>query len=139
MKSGPVGLLHPGEMGAAVGGALAGRYPVWWASSGRSPASGRRACAAGLIDVGSVEAIRDGCELIISVCPPEVALDVARRVHGGAEAGTRTATPQRPDGSSEYRKLVPATARSTKEAAVRASFSNMHQTIVASFITIGWP
>jgi 3-hydroxyisobutyrate dehydrogenase-like beta-hydroxyacid dehydrogenase len=79
---GPIGLLHPGEMGAAVGGVLAGEHPVWWASSGRSPASVRRASAAGLIDVGSVEAIRDGCELILSICPPEAARDVARQVAG---------------------------------------------------------
>ena len=52
MQFGPIGLLHPGEMGAAVGGVLAGEHPVWWASSGRSPASARRASAAGLTDVG---------------------------------------------------------------------------------------
>ncbi len=77
-----IGLLHPGEMGAAVGGVLAGEHPVWWASSGRSPASARRASAAGLTDVGSVEAIRDGCELIISICPPEAARDLPRQVSG---------------------------------------------------------
>ena len=70
MQFGPIGLLHPGEMGSAVGGVLAGEHPVWWASSGRSPASARRASAAGLTDVGSVEAIRDGCELIISISRP---------------------------------------------------------------------
>jgi 3-hydroxyisobutyrate dehydrogenase-like beta-hydroxyacid dehydrogenase len=78
----PVGVLHPGEMGAAVGAILAGQHRVWWASSGRSPASARRASTAGLTDVGSVEAIRDGCELIISICPPEAALDVAQQVSG---------------------------------------------------------
>jgi 3-hydroxyisobutyrate dehydrogenase-like beta-hydroxyacid dehydrogenase len=82
MQFGSVGLLHPGEMGAAVGAVLAGEHPVWWASSSRSPASARRASVAGLTDVGSVEAIRDGCELIISICPPEAALDVARQVSG---------------------------------------------------------
>jgi len=82
MQFGPVGLLHPGEMGAAVGAVLAGQHRVWWASSGRSPASARRASAAGLTDAGSVEAVRDGCELIISICPPEAALDVAQQVSG---------------------------------------------------------
>jgi 3-hydroxyisobutyrate dehydrogenase-like beta-hydroxyacid dehydrogenase len=82
MQYSSIGLLHPGEMGAAVGDVLAGGHPVWWASSGRSPASDRRACAAGLTDVGSVEAIRHGCELIISICPPEAALDVARQLSG---------------------------------------------------------
>ena len=74
MQFGSIGLLHPGEMGAAVGGVLAAEHPVWWASSGRSQASARRAAAAGLTDVGSVEAIRDECELIISICPPEAAV-----------------------------------------------------------------
>src|SRR5258708_26109692 len=33
-----IGLLHPGEMGAAVGRCLAGRgYLVLWASAGRGP------------------------------------------------------------------------------------------------------
>jgi 3-hydroxyisobutyrate dehydrogenase-like beta-hydroxyacid dehydrogenase len=79
---GSIGLLHPGEMGAAVGGVLAAERPVWWASSGRSSASARRATAAGLTDLGSVEAIRDGCDLIISICPPHAAVDVARQVSG---------------------------------------------------------
>ncbi len=82
MQFGSVGLLHPGEMGAAVGAVLAGDHRVWWASSGRSAASARRASAAGLTDVGSVEAIRDGCELIISICPPEAARDVALEMSG---------------------------------------------------------
>ena len=82
MQFASIGLLHPGEMGAAVGGALAGERPVWWASAGRSPASSRRASAAGLTDVGSVEAVCRGCDLIISVCPPQVACDVARQVSG---------------------------------------------------------
>jgi 3-hydroxyisobutyrate dehydrogenase-like beta-hydroxyacid dehydrogenase len=82
MQFGPVGLLHPGEMGAAVGGVLTGERQVWWASSGRSAASARRASGAGLTDVGTIEAIRDGCELIISICPPEAARDVARQMSG---------------------------------------------------------
>ena len=82
MQFGSIGLLHPGEMGAAVGGVLAGEHRVWWASSGRSPASARRASAVGLTDVGSVEAIRSGCELIISICPPEAAREVTRQVSG---------------------------------------------------------
>jgi 3-hydroxyisobutyrate dehydrogenase-like beta-hydroxyacid dehydrogenase len=79
-----IGLLHPGEMGAAVGAALTTGHPVRWASAGRSPASVRRAVAAGLSDVGSVEALCAGCDLIISICPPDAALDVARSASGFA-------------------------------------------------------
>ena len=44
-----IGLLHPGEMGAAVGGALAGAvHTVRWASEGRGPQTAERARQAGL-------------------------------------------------------------------------------------------
>jgi 3-hydroxyisobutyrate dehydrogenase-like beta-hydroxyacid dehydrogenase len=76
-----VGLLHPGEMGAAVGRCLhANRHEVLWASEGRSDAT--RARAAAFRDVGSTGALAGEAELILSVCPPHAALDVARSVEG---------------------------------------------------------
>ena len=43
-----IGLLHPGEMGAAVGQCLAGTgHQVLWVPEGRSAATGARAAAAG--------------------------------------------------------------------------------------------
>jgi hypothetical protein len=76
-----VGLLHPGEMGAAVGRCLqANRHDVLWASDGRSAAT--RARAETLRDVGTVTALAAEAELILSVCPPHAALDVAREVEG---------------------------------------------------------
>ena len=51
-----VGLLHPGEMGAAIGDALrAGGHDVIWASEGRSEDT--RARATGLRDVGTLDAL----------------------------------------------------------------------------------
>jgi len=51
-----VGLLHPGEMGSAIGNALVDTgNDVIWASEGRSAASKER--AARFRDVGSVEAV----------------------------------------------------------------------------------
>ena len=51
-----VGLLHPGEMGAAIGDALrAGGHDVIWASEGRSEDT--RARATGLRDVGMLDAL----------------------------------------------------------------------------------
>jgi 3-hydroxyisobutyrate dehydrogenase-like beta-hydroxyacid dehydrogenase len=83
MGIGSIGLLHPGEMGAGIGAALVSAgYEVRWASAGRRPSSRRRAEAAGLIDVGSVEAIAGTCDLVMSVCPPAAALDVARQASG---------------------------------------------------------
>jgi len=73
-----VGLLHPGEMGAAVGCALRERgIEVLWASAGRSPATVERARAAGLEDAGDVGELRHRCEILLSICPPHAALEVA--------------------------------------------------------------
>jgi ketol-acid reductoisomerase len=76
-----VGILHPGAMGAAVGAALSesGR-DVIWASEGRSEATRRRAAA--LRDVGTVDALLGQAEVVLSICPPGAALDVARQVAG---------------------------------------------------------
>jgi Domain of unknown function (DUF1932)/Rossmann-like domain len=74
-----VGLVHPGEMGAAVGAALrSGGQTVLWASSGRSAASGARAEEAGLEDVGTIEELGRRSDLILCLCPPHAAVDIAR-------------------------------------------------------------
>jgi 3-hydroxyisobutyrate dehydrogenase-like beta-hydroxyacid dehydrogenase len=76
-----IGLLHPGEMGAAVGAALVGiGHEVRWVTAGRSPATTARAEAAGLLGVPSVAELASASELIISVCPPHAALDVAASI-----------------------------------------------------------
>jgi len=78
-----IGLLHPGEMGAAVGRCLTkSGHTVLWASEGRSPATQDRAKAAGLTDAGTIAAVAGQAEIIISVCPPHAAADVAWAVHG---------------------------------------------------------
>jgi 3-hydroxyisobutyrate dehydrogenase-like beta-hydroxyacid dehydrogenase len=78
-----LGLLHPGEMGAAVGRCLTGRgYTVLWASHGRSPATAERAAAAGLTDAGSVADLAARAGVILSVCPPHAAREVAESVAG---------------------------------------------------------
>ena len=77
-----IGLLHPGEMGAAVGQCLAGAgHRVLWAPEGRSAATRERAAAAGLEGCGLAE-ITARSDVIVSVCPPASALDVARQVCG---------------------------------------------------------
>jgi Domain of unknown function (DUF1932) len=76
-----VGLLHPGEMGAAVGRVLQGNgHEVLWASAGRSEAT--RARATSFRDAGSVAALAGEAELVLSICPPHSALDVARALEG---------------------------------------------------------
>jgi len=77
-----IGLLHPGEMGAAVGKCLAGAgHRVLWVPDGRGAATRERADAAGLTGVALAEIITRS-DVIISVCPPHAALDVARLVAG---------------------------------------------------------
>jgi 3-hydroxyisobutyrate dehydrogenase-like beta-hydroxyacid dehydrogenase len=77
-----IGLLHPGEMGAAIGAALrTNGHEVRWASAGRSDDTTRRAHAAGLLDVGSTEGMVDA-DVILSVCPPHAAVEVARSLAG---------------------------------------------------------
>ena len=80
-----VGLLHPGEMGAAVGAALRERdCGVLWASAGRSPATSERAEEAGLEDAGDVAGLCRRCEILLSICPPHAAVDVAHVTAGFA-------------------------------------------------------
>jgi 3-hydroxyisobutyrate dehydrogenase-like beta-hydroxyacid dehydrogenase len=81
-----IGLLHPGEMGAAVGGCLVSvRHTVLWDPAGRSRASTGRALAGELTGVAFGDLIARS-EVIFSICPPHAALDVARQV---AAAGYR--------------------------------------------------
>jgi 3-hydroxyisobutyrate dehydrogenase-like beta-hydroxyacid dehydrogenase len=74
-------LLHPGEMGAAVGGCLVSRgVRVLWASDGRSAASRARASAEGLEDAGSLARAVAASEAVLSICVPSGAFDAAREV-----------------------------------------------------------
>jgi 3-hydroxyisobutyrate dehydrogenase-like beta-hydroxyacid dehydrogenase len=84
MREATVGLLHPGEMGAAVGQCLAAAgHRVLWVPEGRSPASAARAAAAGLTAAsGGLSELVRAADVIVSVCPPHAALDVARAVAG---------------------------------------------------------
>jgi predicted dinucleotide-utilizing enzyme len=73
-----VGVLFPGQMGAAVGNAV--RADVVWASEGRSDATRQR--AATFEDVGSVDELVRSSDVILSICPPAIAEEVAEQVFG---------------------------------------------------------
>jgi 3-hydroxyisobutyrate dehydrogenase-like beta-hydroxyacid dehydrogenase len=78
-----IGVLHPGEMGAAVGGCLTQRgLTVLWASAGRGPGTAARAAATGMRDVGTASEMSGQAGVILSVCPPGAALEVARSTAG---------------------------------------------------------
>jgi 3-hydroxyisobutyrate dehydrogenase-like beta-hydroxyacid dehydrogenase len=83
-----IGLLHPGEMGAAVGACLVNSgHSVLWDPSGRSPSTARRAASAGLLGA-SLASIAAQSDVVISVCPPAAALEVARLVAAAGFGGT---------------------------------------------------
>ena len=70
-------------MGAAVGRCLTGAgYEVLWASEGRGPQTAARARAARLTDAGTPAEVADRADVILSICPPHAALDVAWAVQG---------------------------------------------------------
>jgi 3-hydroxyisobutyrate dehydrogenase-like beta-hydroxyacid dehydrogenase len=101
-----IGLLHPGEMGAVVGRCLTGAgHTVLWASKGRSEDTAARARASALTDAGTVAAVADRAEVVLSVCPPHAALDVAREV---AKTGFRGVF-------VDANAVSPATAREARD------------------------
>jgi 3-hydroxyisobutyrate dehydrogenase-like beta-hydroxyacid dehydrogenase len=81
MASDRIGILHPGAMGISlVASAQNSGQQVAWASEGRSPATRDRASKFGLRDAGSLAALCAECSVLVSVCPPHAAEDVARDV-----------------------------------------------------------
>jgi 3-hydroxyisobutyrate dehydrogenase-like beta-hydroxyacid dehydrogenase len=74
-----VGLLHPGEMGSALGAALLENgHEVLWASEGRSAATAARGGA--FTDRGTPREVARAAQVVISVCPPHAAREVAASV-----------------------------------------------------------
>ncbi|MGH7643323.1 MAG: DUF1932 domain-containing protein [Candidatus Dormibacteria bacterium] len=83
-----VGLLHPGEMGAAVGGSLREcAVEVLWVGRGRSSATRDRAPAAGLTEVDSLALLLHASSIVFSICPPGAAPEVANQVVPAGFAG----------------------------------------------------
>lgn len=81
MATTTVCVLHPGEMGAEVGAAArAGGARVLWVSAGRGGATRDRAGTAGLEDAGTLNAALGQSSVVLSVCPPHAAVDLANSV-----------------------------------------------------------
>jgi 3-hydroxyisobutyrate dehydrogenase-like beta-hydroxyacid dehydrogenase len=76
-----VGIIHPGNMGVSVAAsAKAGGHDVCWASQGRSSETRARAEKVGLRDLGTLAALGEDCSILLSVCPPHAAEEVADEV-----------------------------------------------------------
>ena len=81
MRRRPVGILHPGRMGASVAATLVNSgCTVLWVSEGRGPETRERAESRGLRDAGSLDELCRVSHTLFSVCPPHAAEDVARSV-----------------------------------------------------------
>ena len=75
-------------MGARIGAQLVrAGDEVRWLSAGRSTATRQRAEEAGLVAARDLEALLEEAEMVLSVCPPQGALEVARLVASGGFAG----------------------------------------------------
>jgi len=84
-----IGVLHPGQMGMVV--AVSARNSgndVYWVSQGRSAATQERASQAGLRDAGALAKLCELCPVIVSVCPPEFAEQMAGQVADLSYQGT---------------------------------------------------
>lgn len=76
-----IGIQHPGEMGVSVAASARNSgHAVYWASQGRSPETRRRSEEQKFIDVGTVAELCRACSILISVCPPHAAEEVAGQV-----------------------------------------------------------
>ena len=76
-----VGILHPGNMGVAIAASAKNSDSiVHWASEGRSEQTHQRAAKSELVDLGTVKVLCETCSVILSVCPPHAAQDVAEQV-----------------------------------------------------------
>jgi 3-hydroxyisobutyrate dehydrogenase-like beta-hydroxyacid dehydrogenase len=89
MASQRIGILHPGQMGIVVAvSAQNGGNEVHWASEGRSKATRERASQAGLRDAGTLTKLCELCPVMVSVCPPEFAEEIAEQVARRSYRGT---------------------------------------------------
>jgi 3-hydroxyisobutyrate dehydrogenase-like beta-hydroxyacid dehydrogenase len=84
-----IGILHPGEMGSAVAATVRNSgHEVCWVSEGRSHRSRARAESAGFTDAGTLAHLCETCPVLLSVCPPEFAADLADQVLACGFRGT---------------------------------------------------
>ncbi|MGY4986528.1 DUF1932 domain-containing protein [Streptomyces nigrescens] len=96
-----VGLLHPGNMGAAFGAQLRRRnVRVLWCMDGRSSRSRARAEDAGLEGIQNLAQLVARADVLLSLCPPAAAVDVAQQVaacgfDGGLYIEANAITPHR--------------------------------------------
>lgn len=76
-----IGVLHPGEMGISIAAsAINSGHQVYWTSQSRSHKTRLRAEKHNLIEVETLAQLCQSSEIVLSVCPPHTAQDVANSV-----------------------------------------------------------
>lgn len=95
-----IGFMHPGLMGISLAAAAQEcGHKAYWLSTGRSRSSRERTEKYGLLEVGEIAELVEKCSIIISVCPPHAAVEVARQVQAvsfdGIYADVNAVSPQR--------------------------------------------
>ncbi|MGI9535652.1 MAG: DUF1932 domain-containing protein [Desulfocapsaceae bacterium] len=83
-----IGFLHPGEMGISLAAtARNSGHKTYWVSHQRSPQTRLRAEKQGLVEVQRLSELCEHCSVIVSVCPPHAALEVAAQVRNCSYKG----------------------------------------------------
>ena len=76
-----IGVLHPGAMGISLAAtARNSGHKTYWVSHQRSPQTRLRAEKQGLVEVQRIAELCEHCSVIVSVCPPHAALEVAEQM-----------------------------------------------------------
>ena len=115
-----IAMLHPGEMGAAIGaGLIAGRHRIVWASADRGAQTRRRAQNAGFDDLETLARVAQAADIVFSVCPPHAALEQARAVAACGFGGVYVdANAVSPETAREVGRVVEAVGASYVDAGI---------------------
>ncbi len=95
-----IGFLHPGNMGITLAiSAQNSGHTACWVSEGRGEETRSRAQKYGLEEKKTLEELCSSCSILISVCPPHAAADVAASVarlgYTGIYADVNAVSPKR--------------------------------------------
>ena len=95
-----IGFLHPGAMGISLAATAQNTgHTAYWVSEGRSSETAKRAEKYRLVETKALDELCDKCSVIISVCPPHAAVEVAEKVlacsFNGVYADVNAISPQR--------------------------------------------
>src|SRR5206468_12921745 len=81
MKPQRIGILHPGEMGISIAASAKNSgCEVYWTSEGRSTATQERVAKIGLHESRTLKELGAECPIVMSVCPPHAAEELANHV-----------------------------------------------------------